>query len=519
MIALVGDAELDEGNVYEALMESWKHDIKNNWWIIDYNRQSLDRATSDNSFRQIERMFRSNGWNVITLKYGKKQLQAFREPGGKHLKQFINSTDNNMFSALTFAGGSAFRKQIEKEHSSNAEFLQLIGRYTDDELFDIMTNLGGHCMETVLEAYRFADNDERTCFIAYTVKGHGLPMAGHRDNHGLFLTDEQVADLQQRHGITPGREWDPLEGIPQDQVAPAQEILAAAPFGQVKDRILDDGVLDVPELEWKAKPGDAISTQMAFGHIMFELAKSDSPMAARVITTSPDVTTSTNLSAFVNRRGVFSRTKQRDGFKAGGAMSMAKWDVSPSGQHIELGIAENNLFLMLAAAGLSRKIFGRTLFPVGTLYDPFIARGLDALNYGCYMDSRFMVVATPSGITLAPEGGAHQSINSPLIGMGQPNLVSWEPAYGDELKLMLRWSFDYMQREDGGSTYLRLSTRAIPQMDREISPALAENIIKGGYWHDEPPTEDTKIVVAFAGVVCPQHQPRDRSCCVVAHLC
>jgi pyruvate dehydrogenase E1 component len=119
---------------------------------------------------------------------------------------------------------------------------------------------------------------------------------------------------------------------------------------------------------------------------------------------------------------------------------------SPEGQHIELGIAEMNLFLLLGAAGLSHSLFGERLIPIGTVYDPFIARGLDALNYACYQDARFMIVGTPSGVTLAPEGGAHQSIGTPLIGMAQDGLASFEPAFATSLAVIMDWAFDYLQR-------------------------------------------------------------------------
>src|SRR3546814_6424351 len=121
---------------------------------------------------------------------------------------------------------------------------------------------------------------------------------------------------------------------------------------------------------------------------------------------------------------------------------------------------------MLASLGLAAPHFGTRLLPIGTVYDPFISRGLDALNYGCYQDSRFLLVGTPSGITLAAEGGAHQSINTPLIGMGQLNLAYFDPAYAVELALMMDWPFYHMQWLDGRSDYLRLSTSAIPPIER-----------------------------------------------------
>src|SRR5207342_330654 len=177
------------------------------------------------------------------------------------------------------------------------------------------------------------------------------------------------------------------------------------------------------------------------------------------VTTSPDVTVSTNLGPWVNRRGLFARQAMADTFKSERIPSTFNWEFSPKGQHIELGIAEMNLFILLSALGLSHTINGERLLPIGTLYDPFIARGLDALNYALYQDARFIVVATPSGITLAPEGGAHQSVVTPLIGLGQPGLTAFEPAYADELAVLLRWALAEIQREDGESVYFRLSTR------------------------------------------------------------
>jgi pyruvate dehydrogenase E1 component len=191
-----------------------------------------------------------------------------------------------------------------------------------------------------------------------------------------------------------------------------------------------------------------------------------------------------------------------DVFRQAKIPSMQKWAGDNAGQHIELGIAENNLFLMLGALGLSADLWGERLLPIGTIYDPFIARGLDALNYACYQGARFMLVATPSGITLAPEGGAHQSISSPLIGIGQPGLTYFEPAYVDELSAIMRWSFEHMQAEDGGSVYLRLSTRAVEQLPRTLTPEQEDGIVSGAYWLRKP-EGSTPLAIAYTGAVAP----------------
>ena len=221
------------------------------------------------------------------------------------------------------------------------------------------------------------------------------------------------------------------------------------------------------------------------------------------MTTSPDVTVSTNLGPWVNRRGIFDRAERADTFREEKVVSAQRWAMSPKGQHIELGIAESNLFLQLAALGLAGPLFGTRLLPIGTLYDPFIKRGLDVLNYACYQDARFILVATPSGITLAPEGGAHQSIGEPLIGLAQPGLVSFEPAYADELAVLLRWAFEEIQREDGESVYFRLSTRPVEQPARKLAADLEEAIIAGAYWLREP-AEGAELAIAYCGAVAPE---------------
>jgi pyruvate dehydrogenase E1 component len=259
-----------------------------------------------------------------------------------------------------------------------------------------------------------------------------------------------------------------------------------------------------------------MATQTGFGALLNEIGRGDSGLAQRIVTTSPDVTVSTNLGPWVNRRGLFARETMKDTFKSEHIPSTFNWEFSPRGQHIELGIAEMNLFINLSALGLSHTIYGERLLPIGTLYDPFIARGLDALNYACYQDARFIVVATPSGITLAGEGGAHQSIAEPLIGLAQDGLASFEPAYVDELAVIMQWAFGYIQKsggevsernwlrdETGGSVYLRLSTRPIEQIQREMTPDLRQQIVDGAYWLREP-GPNCQVVVAYTGAIAPE---------------
>ncbi|MES2783344.1 MAG: transketolase [Pseudomonadota bacterium] len=500
MISLMGDAELDEGNIYECLIEGYKHDIRNCWWVVDYNRQSLDSTTADRMFRRFDDIFETTGWRVITLKHGKLQRAAFSRPGGKSLEDWIENCPNAEFAVLTYQGGAAWRARLTTDIGSKPHVQKLLDSYDDDGLAALMTNLGGHCIETLMDAFDSADDDRPTLFIAYTVKGYGLPLAGHKDNHSGMMNPAQIDQLRMTMGIVSGEEWEPFSGLGGNMAAKlrnfiADSVLAAKPAESAAQNIPVPARLAVPS-------GDTQSTQAAFGNVLLDLAKSSEILADRIVTTAPDVTQTTNLGGFVNQRGLFRRSDVADIFREAKIPSAQKWAAHAAGQHIELGIAENNFFLLLTSLGLAAPHFGTRLIPIGTVYDPFIARGLDALNYGCYSDARFLLVGTPSGLTLGPEGGAHQSINTPLIGMGQPGLAYFEPAYADEVALFMQWAFEYLQKPEGSSVYLRLSTRQVPQMQRANTDWEAE-ALKGGYWLRQP-APGAEAAIIFTGAIAPE---------------
>lgn len=496
MIALAGDAEFDEGNIFEALFEGWKHDITNVWWIIDYNRQSLDAVCPDRLYRRYDSLFGDMGWNVVTLKYGTLLERAFERRGGDALRTWIDDCSNSLYSALTYQGGSVWRRHLLADLGDISGIRELLDEHDDDALHRLMTNLGGHDLQAVLNAFHGVTDDRPTCFIAYTIKGYGLPFAGHKDNHAGMMTPEQTNLLKSRMNVRDGEEWEPFSGleIPADDL---RSFIASVPFAQPAERRHEAPHVAVPA-RFDSPGGGRTSTQEGFGRLLANIARLHPDLADHVVTTAPDVTVSTNLGPWVNRRGLFARC-ERDELPTNVRVSSPQsWTMSPRGQHIELGIAENNLFLLLAALGLAGPLFGTRLLPIGTVYDPFISRGLDALNYACYQDARFVLVATPAGVTLAPEGGAHQSVLTPLIGIGQPGLTAFEPAFVDELAEMLRWSFEHLQADNGGSVYLRLSTRPLDQVSRAFTPTLAQQVIAGGYWLVAP-EDGAELAVACCG--------------------
>ena len=502
MVALLGDAELDEGNIYEALLEGAKQNVRNCWWIIDYNRQSLDAVVADKLNLKIDELFASMGWRVITLKYGKKLQSLSKKKGGNKILNWIDNCPNDLYSALSFLGSKGWRDHLNNDLKNDKDALEIINSLSDEELNETMSNLAGNDVETVLEAFLEADHDDTpTCFIAYTIKGFGLPLAGHKDNHAGLMNMEQMNIYKKELNINKGEEWDHYSGMASSK-KDIIKFLSESSFYKNNDRVYSDEIIEIPK-KLIFKGGKSSNTQEVFGRIINEIGKEDTELSKRIVTFSPDVTVSTSLGGWVNQKQIYNREKKTDIFHDEKVVSAQKWHVSPLGQHFELGIAENNLFLALGAAGLSKNIFGSSLIPIGTIYDTFISRGLDALNYAVYQDARFLLVATPSGISLGPEGGAHQSIITPLIGIGQPNLLMFEPTYADELEVILRYTFSFMQQENGSSVYVRLSTRNITQISRDLTPSLESDILSGGYWLDGDGI-NSEVIIVFSGVIAPE---------------
>ncbi len=502
-VAIAGDAELDEGNIYEALLEGWKHDVRDVWWVVDYNRQSLDSVMPDRLFGRFEGLFRDMGWKVATLKYGRKLEAAFARPGGYSLRGWVDECPNSTYSALTFQGGAAWREAILADMRRSRGVRAIIDKLSDDELAALMTNLAGHDLGALTDAFAAAaQSDQPTLFLAYTIKGNGLPFAGHKDNHAGMMTLEQMDGFRAANHIRLGHEWEKFEGLESPRAV--ERFVQSVPFAKplaAHGRRLPAAVVPVPAtLPQPRVTGRKMSTQSGFGEILSEIGRAQGDYAAlsrHIVTTSPDVAVSTNLGPWINRRGVFDRYTREDVFRNGKLVSAQRWGTDAQGQHVELGIAEQNLFLLLGAAGLSHDLYGARLLPVGTVYDPFVNRGHDALFYACYQDARFLLISTPSGITLAPEGGQHQATNTPLLAIVQDKLASFEPAYCDELAILLRHAFDYMQRPEGSAVWLRLSNLALPQPARALDPA---QVIAGGHWV-VPPQPGANIAIAYQGAV------------------
>ncbi len=484
-IALVGDAELDEGNVWEAIADPATRGLANFTMIVDLNRQSLDRVIPDIAAVRLKQFFANAGWHVVEAKYGSRLTAAFDRPGGDALRHHIDTMANEAYQALFALSGSDLRAKFLD--GADGAVARLADDYDDATLKVLVTDLGGHDLPLLLDAFGQCDADDRSSVVfAYTIKGWGLPMAGDPLNHAALLSPDQIDRFRATVGLSEADELDRF-----DPDSPPGRLCRAV-GGDINNPLpVPRPQLPIPERARPPMISGSVSTQEAFGRVLTSLADIEG-VGERIVTTAPDVAISTNLGGWINKTGVFWPTERED---HGGAERLLRWAPSPSGRHIELGISEMNLFMLLGQLGLAHDHHGHHLLPIGTVYDPFVLRGLDALIYGIYNGSRFVVTGTPSGVNLAPEGGAHQSTITPSVGLELPDLHYAEPAFATEVDWLLCDALDQLSRPDGASCYLRLSTRPIDQapfagaLDRHGEDVLRRLVLAGGYRLAEPEAE------------------------------
>ena len=503
-ISILGDAELDEGNVWEAIIEPQTRGLSNVLWIVDLNRQSLDRVIPIIKAMELEEVFRLNGWNVIELKYGRRLREAYAREGGDLLRRRIDEMPNGLYQSLFGASEEVVTEALlrDLEPNEQATLERLLADYRG-RVPALIQDLGGHDLADILGglAAARAETERPTIIFAYTIKGYGLPIAGRPLNHSAHLTASQVEELRTEVGLDVESEWDRF-----DAGSPEGKLCEAARRRLERPPRREPSPIPVPATLSGRGPARA-STQEVVGRVLLDLSRMDG-LAERVVTISPDVSVSTNLGGWINKVGVFGPAEEP--YYEGPEASALSWRVSPSGRHIELGISEMNLFLALGQLGLTRELFGEQLFPIGTLYDPFVVRGLEAFLYGVYSGSRFVVLGTPSGISLSREGGAHQSTITPGIGMELPGVLYAEPTYAREVEWILLDQLRRMQEPDGESLYLRLSTKPVDQApfaalcEQRGEDAVRGDVLSGGLWLREVEVGVDSVVLATCGAIVPE---------------
>ncbi len=481
-ISLVGDAELDEGVVWEGIADPALEGLENALWVVDLNRQSLDRIIPGIRADVWRQMFDANGWNVIDAKYGKKLQAAYELPRGDLLRDSIDGMSNEMYQRLLRVDAATLREWLPRTSEHPTDMAEFIGQWDDNELQSLLRNLGGHDFAMLREAFGKADQATGpTVMFAYTLKGWMLPIVGDPQNHSANLSEQQMAEVRETLGIG---ETEISARLGSDTAAGRLCLDTGYRLHLQKRQNGAPPKIEIPASFGRTYRGDA-SAQQIFGQVLTEISRNHPELRERLVTTSPDVASSTNLGGWINRVGIYGKSAQEDVPEESEARSL-QWVESDQGQHIELGISENNLFTCLGQLGLTFEMTGELLFPIGTVYDPFVRRGLDAFMVSVYSGARYIVVGTPSGVTLGPEGGSHQSVITPSIGIGLPDLAYYEPCFGQELEWILLSALDKI-RTRVESTYLRLTTKPADQSlftapsDPAALEQLRQQVIAGAY--------------------------------------
>ena len=470
--SLLGDAELDEGAVWEAIVDPGVAELGEVVWVIDVNRQSLDRVVPLITADRLRGMFSAAGWQVITLKYGRLLEELFARPGGEALRHRIDAMPNPEYQRLLRCHPDELRHRLP---GGDETLARLVGDLDDAGLARAIRNLGGHDLSSLDEAYGSIDDSRPTIILAYTIKGYGLAIEGHPQNHSALLTEAQLAELASQLGTDPGQPWH----------RPAAESAAGELCAQTARRLRRQAPPPqappaVPE-DLGRSPAGVATTQAALGRALLDLTREAPEAAARVVTVSPDVSSSTNLGGWVNKVGVWSARERTDWF-ADDAETILHWREKPTGQHIELGIAETRTPFDLLQGGFagvpSRWL--QPLFPIKILYRP--VRGADAriIVVQHLREPPVDLVGTPSGRSLAPEGGGR---HHPSIGIEPPGCVS-----SSGLRIDTEWcllaSLARLGRH-GSSAYLRLHPAVQPGWPR--SPPTprpgnaAAEVVAGAY--------------------------------------
>jgi pyruvate dehydrogenase E1 component len=478
--SLVGDAELDKGAVWEAILDPSVAELGEIVWIVDMNRQSLDRVVPNIAAGRLHAMFGAAGWQVITVKFGTLLEELFARPGGPALRTRIVDMPNPEYQRLLRCTAEELRSRLPGDTDESAAIRGLVADLDDTTLVRAIANLGGHDMGALREAYAQIDDTRPTVIIAYTIKGYGLPTQGHPQNHSSLLTIEQFDQLAAALGEDSEQPFHRF-----DEGTPAARLCAEAAHRLRRSEQPVTAAPAVPTDIGRTPPAVS-TTQAALGRTLLDLTREAPEVAKRVITVSPDVSSSTNLAGWLNKVGVWSPRERRDWFDDDSETIM-HWRERPTGQHMELGIAETNLVGLIGELGATWSRWGQPLFPIGVLYDPFVERALEPWSYGIYAGGQSILVGTPAGVTLAAEGGAHQSIKTPSIGLEQPGCTSYEPAFAAEVEWILLHCISLLGHPDGRSSYLRLSTRPVRQELAQIptDPAARErrrrHVLAGAY--------------------------------------
>jgi pyruvate dehydrogenase E1 component len=506
---MMGDSEFREGSLLEVLPEVAERELGNVTWIIDYNRQNLDgtripnnRGLNGTDADRIERTAVANGWEVVQLRHGSFREKVFAKKGGDALRKVFESglTDYHYQAQLWKRDPKLMRAAIV---AVDASCKKLVEALSDDDIVRLYFDLGGHDIEAVVAAFEQSKRDKHrpTLIIAHTVKGRGLQCAAANGNHSAMPEEEEVTAILAAEGLSLDRPFqrfaadsDEAKFLLQRGQAmrlgiEALEVQRAANRERVKAQIDAHGGMPFG-LDINLKLAPTTHTQWMWGQLAAKLVRIGvfdelalagkehkagkalnaeeirwTPLADLMMTMAPDVGTSTNINPAMDEK-IFGPKHDENWESKLELHERLRPELAPTDEawtrHIRFEIAEANCMSAHGSFGKMDHFAGIPFLPLMTVYDFFIKRALDQLYYNLYWGSSFVLVGTPSGITLAPEGAQHSWKSDIQI----PNLITWEPAFAIEMEWILCDAIRrHFARDNKGRSgvLIRAVTRALHQ--------------------------------------------------------
>jgi pyruvate dehydrogenase E1 component len=513
--SMMGDSEFREGSLMEAMPDVAERELGNVTWIVDYNRQNLDGARMPNKrglhgtdADRIQRLAEANGWEVIQVRHGRRRLEAFRRPGGEALRQVFEQG----FSDYELQMHLLMREMDETRRAligNEPKLAGLLDKLKDAELETIITDLGGHDTRELQAAYEASKVDVRrpTLIVAHTVKGWGLDMYAAPGNHSELPKEEEVVGLLGTEGLTLERPFAPFAATTEEarflakrgawMRAGIEKSRADRKRNREAVRTRIQAAGGVPRtLEIDIRKFPRAHTQWMWGQLAAKLARigthselrragraADIPeltprekrweaTADLILTMSPDVGTSTQISSVMDQKVYGTHTEDEEDVadvEKRLGFSRKRPQLLPTteafSRHIRFEIAEANCMSAVGAFGMMGHHAGIPFFPIMTVYDFFIKRALDQLYYNLYWGAEFVILGTPSGVTLSSEGAQHSWKSDIQV----PNLITWEPIFALEVDWILcesiRRHFD--DENDGRrGVLIRAVTRGMEQKEQ-----------------------------------------------------
>ncbi len=483
--AFLGDGEMDEPESKGALAMAGREKLDNLVFVVNCNLQRLDGPVRGDGkiIQELEGDFRGAGWNVIKVVWGSYWDPLLARDTKGLLRKRMEEVVDGDYQNYKAKDGAYVREHF---FGAYPELLEMVANMSDEDIWRL--NRGGHDPHKVYAAYHQAMNHtgQPTVILAKTVKGYGMGIAGEglnithqkkkmdtkgvkafRDRFNIPLTDEQLTDEVPLYMPEP----DSPEML---YLHERRKALG----GYLPVRKLDAPLLQVPELSMfdavlKGSGDHELSTTMVFMRVLSAMLR-DQKLGKYIVPIVPDEARTFGMDGLFQQYGIYSSVGQLFEPQDAGQMAWYREDIK--GQVLEEGINEAGAMCSWIAAATAYSNHEIQMIPFYIYYSMFGYQRIGDLMWAAGdMQARgFLMGGTAGRTTLAGEGLQHQDGHSPLLQSVIPNCISYDPAFGYELAVIIHDGLRRMYQEGEAIFYY------ITVMNEDYAqPAMPNNVESG----------------------------------------